>query len=203
MTLEEIQAIWSEMTEKIDAQKRLTDKLIIDMTQEKFKSKISKIARYESLGAVICFVAAIAIVLNLEKLDTWYLLASGIVVLLYLIMIPLIVLKYIGQMQSINLVKNTYRQSLLQFTKKRKRFLFWQRTALFSNFFLMVLMLPVSSKLFKGNDLFVTQSSIWFWYVIAMLVFLIPFSFWGYRKYKRMTAAAENLLNDLQDQLDM
>ena len=198
MTLEEMQNVWSEMTEKIDKQERLTDKLIIDMTQEKFKNKISRIARYESLGAVVCFAGAALIALNIGKLDTWYLLASGLLVMLYFILIPLVVLKSIGQMKSIDLLKNTYKQSLIEFTNKRKRFLFWQRTGVISNFFLMVLILPVFSKLFKGKDLFIEQSSVWFWYMVVMLVFLIPFSFWGYNKYKKMTASAENLLRDLQ-----
>lgn len=199
MTLEEMQNVWSEMTKRMDEQKRLTDKLIIDMTQQKFKNKISSIARYESLGAIVCFLGALAILLNIGKLDTWYLMASGIIVLVYLIVIPWIVLKQIGQMKRIDLIKNTYKQSLIEFTNKRKRFLFWQRTAIFSNFFLMVLILPVSSKLLRGNDLFVERSSVWFWYVVVMLVFLIPFSLWGYRKYSKMTASMENLLNDLKE----
>ncbi|QCW98729.1 hypothetical protein FGM00_00795 [Aggregatimonas sangjinii] len=198
MTLEEMQHVWSEMTEKIDEQKRLTDTLIINMKQEKFRNKISRIARYESLGAVICFLAALAIIVNIGKLDTWYLLASGIVVIAYLVLIPWIVLKKIAQMKRIDMVENNYRQSLIEFTKKRKQFLFWQRTAIFLNFFLLVLILPVSSKLLKGKDLFVEQSSVWGWYILVMLVLVIPFSFWGYRKYSRMTGAAEKLLRDLQ-----
>ncbi|MDB4291915.1 hypothetical protein N9954_00800 [Maribacter sp.] len=199
MTIEEMQDVWSEMTEKIDEQKRLTDKLILNMTQEKIKNKISSIARYEFLGAIVCFLGALGILLNIGKLDTWYLLASGIVVLAYLIVIPMIVLRQIGQMKNIDLLKNSFKQSLIEFTDKRKRFLFWQRTAIFSNFFLMVLILPVSSKLLSGKDLFVEQSSVWAWYVILMLVFLIPFSLWGYRKYSRMTASMESLLLDLQE----
>ena len=198
MTLEEMQHVWSEMTEKIAEQERLTDLLIINMTEEKIKNKISSIARYETLGAIVCFIGALCILLNIERLDTWYLLTSGIVVLAYLIFIPLMVLKQIGQMKSIDLLKNSYKQSLIEFAKKRKRFLFWQRIALFSNSVPIVLILPVSSKMFKGNDLFLEQGALWLWYVIAMLVILIPFSYWGYRKYSRMTASAENLLKDLQ-----
>ena len=197
MTLEEMQNVWSEMTVKMDEQKRLTDKLILNMTKDKFKNKISNIARYEFLGAIVCFLGALGILFNLDKLDTWYLLASGIAVLAYLVIIPLIVLRQIGQMKRIDLLKSNFKQALIEFTKKRKRFLFWQRTAIFSNFFLMVLILPVSSKLFKDKDLFVAQNSDWLWYVMVMLVFLIPFSIWGYRKYSRMTASAENLLRDL------
>ena len=122
MTLEEMQTVWSEMTEKINNQKRLTDKLIMEMTQEKFRNKISQISKYESAGAIVCFIMAILIIVNLNKLDTWYLLASGLFVTAYLIIIPLIVLKYIRDMKTIDLVNNTYKESLIEFTKRRKQF---------------------------------------------------------------------------------
>jgi len=194
MTLEEMQHVWSEMTDRIDAQKRLTDKLILDMKREKFKNKIVTIFRYEFLGAIVCFLAALVITINFGKLDTWYLQGSGIFVLLYFILMPIIVLQSIHQMRRIDLFKNTYKEYLLAFTKKRKRFLFWQRTALLANFLLIVLILPVFSKLFSGKNLFLDGNSIWAGYSIVMLALLIPFSFWGYTKYKRMTFSAEKLL---------
>lgn len=198
MNLEEMQSVWKEMTEKLDDQKHLTNKLIMDMTKEKFKNKISRIARYESLGALICFIGALCLILNIEKLDTWYLLGSGLLVLTYLIILPIIVLKYIKQMKNIDLVNNSYKQSLIAFTDKRRQFLLAQRVGIIANFFLMILILPVSSKLFNGEDLFITQSSKWIWYMVMMVIFLVPFSIWGYRKYDKMTATAENLLRDLE-----
>jgi len=197
MNIEEMQTVWLEMSEKLDNQKLLTNKLIIDMTQVKFKRKISIISRYESWGAVVCFFGALLIILNIQKLDTWYLLGSGIFVLAYLIILPLIVLKYINQMKSIDLANNTYKQSLLVFTKRRKQFLTAQRVGIIANFFLMVLILPVSAKLFNGKDLFMSPGPEWLWFIGIMMLFLVPFSVWGYRKYERMTASAENMLSDL------
>ena len=197
MNLEEMQAAWQEMTEKLDAQKHLTNSLILDMTHEKIRNKISRIARYESIGAVACFIGATFVLLNITKLDTWYLLGCGILVALYFIVLPLIVLRSIGKMRNIDLVNNTYRESLLEFTHRRKRFLSFQRFGIIANFFLMILILPVFGKLINGKDLFVNQSSEWLWFSCIMLLVLIPFSIWGYRKYSRMTASAEYLLRDL------
>ncbi len=198
MTIEEMQSVWSEMTKKLETQEHLTNKLIMDMTKEKFKNKISRIARYESAGAIICFIMAVLIILNINKLDTWYFLTSGLIISAYLIIIPLIVLKYIKNMKTIDLVNNTYKESLVEFARRRKQFLFWQRLVIVSNFFLMIFILPVSSKLLKGKDLFTEGGNVWLYYIFVMLVFLIPFSIWGYRSYKRMTASAEILLHDLQ-----
>ena len=61
----------------------------------------------------------------------------------------------------------------------------------------MIFILPVSSKLLKGKDLFMEGGNVWAIYLVAMIIFLVPFSIWGYRSYKRKTASAENLLADL------
>jgi len=198
MTLEEMQNVWSEMTEKLENQKQLTDTLIMEMTQTKFRNKIGTINKYESGGAIICFIAALLLIGNLDKLDTWYLMASGIFVILYLIFIPVLVLRSIINMKQINIVTNTYKQSLLDFAKRRKHFLLMQRIAIFLNIILTILILPVFSKISKGKDLFVDDASIWYWYLPLMIVFLVPFSRWGYRTYKKMTASAEQLLKDIQ-----
>jgi hypothetical protein len=198
MTLDEMQNVWSEMTEKLENQKQLTDTLIMEMTAQKFRSKIGKISTFESAGAVICFIAAIFLAVNFEKLDTWYLSASGVVVIGYLIFVPFLVLRSIYKMKGINISGNTYKQSLIDFAKRRKHFLLLQRTAIILNFVLLVLILPVSSKIFKDKDLFVDNADLWYWYIPVMLLFLIPFSKWGYTSYKNMTASAEELIRDLQ-----
>ncbi len=198
MTLEEMQTVWSEMTDKLENQKQLTDTLIMDMTQQKFKNKIGKISSFESAGAVICFIGALFLAINIGKLDTWYLFTSGIIVIGYLIIIPSIVLRSIYNMKGINISENTYKQSLIDFTKRRKHFLLLQRIAIVLNFVLMVLILPVFSKIANDKDLFVNNADLWYWYVPVMLLFLIPFSRWGYKSYKNMTASAQRLLKDLQ-----
>jgi len=198
MNLEDMQNVWSEMTKKIEKQEHLTNQLIMEMTQQKFKNKIGIINKYESGGAIICFIAALFIILNLDKLDTWYLMASGIFVVAYLVIIPMLVLRSIINMQQLDIAGNNYRQSLIDFTKRRKHFLLMQRIALFLNIILVMIILPVFSKIAKGKDLFLDGGNIWYWYLPLMLVFLIPFSRWGYKSYKKMTASAEILLEELE-----
>jgi len=199
MELEEMQAIWSQMSDQIENQKKLTNKLIMEMTQERFKNKIGIISKYEGMGAVICFAAAILILFQLSKLDTWYLLTSGVFTIAYLIFLPIYILRSINTMKRINIISNTYKETLIEYAKNRKQFLFSQRLGIYLNFILMIVSLPVIIKLFKDEDIFVTNVEVLYWYIPIMTLFLIFFSKWGYGKYKRLTASATKILEELQE----
>ncbi len=199
MELEEMQAIWSQMSDQIENQKKLTNKLIMEMTQERFKNKIGIISKYEGMGAVICFAAAILILFQLSKLDTWYLLISGIFTIAYLILLPIYILRSINTMKRINIISNTYKETLIEYAKNRKQFLFSQRLGIYLNFILMIVSLPVIIKLFKDEDIFVTNVEVLYWYIPIMTLFLTFFSKWGYGKYKRLTASATKILEELQE----
>jgi len=197
MTIEEMQTVWSEMTDKINNQKRLTDKLIMDMTQQKFNNRIGKIKTIEGAGAIVCFILAVLLLFSIDKLDTWYLIACGIFVAAYLFIAPTMILKSIMDMKSIDIHNNSFSDSISQFSKRRTRFLLLQRIFIILNLVLIIVVLPIASKIFKGNDLFIENQTVWYWYVPMMLLFMVPFSIWGYKSYKRMTASAEALLRDL------
>ena len=198
MELKQMQILWDEMSAKVDEQKILTDKLIMDMTQERYRNKIQKISKYESLGAIVCFIAAAGILMKVSQLDTWYLLASGLFTTAYLIVIPLLVLRSIFRLKSVNILKNNLKQTIVDFTKRRKHFLFMQRLGIYLNFLLIFASLPVTVKLMNGKDLFESQTNVWYWYIPIMVVFLVLFSKWGYGHYKRMSESAGNLLKELE-----
>lgn len=198
MELEEMQAAWSEMSIKLEKQELLTNKLIMEMTQAKYRTKISIVSKYEGIGAIICFISAIILITKLNELDTWYLLASGIFVVVYLIVIPTIVLRSIRKMRNLNITSNNYKQTLLDYSNNRKQFLFIQRIGIYLNFLLMIVALPMFVKLSSSKDIFVTNSNVWYWYLPIMTLFLIFFSRWGYKSYKSITASAEKTLKELE-----
>jgi len=199
MKLEEIQTVWSEMSDQLENQKKLTNKLIMEMAQEKYRTKIDKIFNYEFIGAIICFIAAIFLIINFQKLDTWYLMACGIFVISYLFIIPMLVLNSIKKMRHINLLKNNYKQTLMIYVKSRNHFLFMQRLGITLNFLLLLVSLPVIVKFSDNIDVFQTQSTNWYWYLLVMVLLLVFASRWGYKGYKNMTASAEKLLRELDD----
>lgn len=199
MELEEMQATWSQMSDQLENQKRLTNKLIMEMTKERYKNKIGILSKYEGIGSVICFIVAILLISRFSELDTWYLLASGIFTILYLIILPVVVLLSISDMKSIDLTNSTYKDTFIAYTKKKRQFLLIQKTGIYLNFILLVVSLPVVVKVFKGKDIFLTNIDLLYWYIPIMAVFLILFSIWGYGKYKRVTDSASHILEELED----
>jgi hypothetical protein len=199
MELEEMQATWSQMSNQLDNQKKLTDKLIMEMTKERYKNKIGILSKYEGIGAIICFIMAILLISRFSVLNTWYLLASGIFTVCYLIVLPVIVLLSIRSMKSIDLTNNNYKQTIIAFAEKKRHFLLTQKVGIYLNFILMVVSLPVIVKVFKGKDIFITNINLIYWYIPIMAVFLILFSIWGYGKYKKVTSSASHILEEFED----
>lgn len=199
MELEEMQATWSQMSNQLKNQKRLTNKLIMEMTQIRFKNKIRLLSKYEEIGAAICFIIAILLIFELQNLDTWYLLGFGIITVCYLLGLPIVVLRALNSMKNLDLTNNTYKETLITHAKRKRQFLLIQKISIYLNFILLVVSLPVAIKVLTGDDIFVTNINLMYWYIPIMAIVLSLFSIWGYGKYKKITASASHILEELED----
>ncbi len=198
MQLEEMKNLWDEMSLKIDSQQQLTNKLIMEMTQQKIKNRFTTLSLYETSGAVICFLAAILILVNLNKMDTWYLMLCGILSALILIILPILSLRAINGMKKIDFIKSNYKETLVRFTKRKKNMMLIQQFSMGISIILMWLVAPVFLMIFSGKDFFMqdysTGTLVFF---AATTIGVIFFVRWGYRCYKRITASAEKDLKEL------
>ena len=199
MELKEMEGLWNEMSLEVEKQKTLTSKLIVEMTKQKFSNKLSKIAVPETVGAVICFLMALFVLVNFNKLDTWYFLISGVFTISYLVLIPLFVLKSIGKMKRINITENSYKQTIQDFAKRKKQFFFLQQLSQFMGVLLIFTSLLLSAKILNDKDLLVEGSESLIWAVPLLLIFLYFFSRWGIKCYRNATKQAENLLSELNN----
>ncbi|MET7029175.1 hypothetical protein [Sediminicola luteus] len=197
MDLEEIQAVWSEMSDQLEQQKKLTDKIILDMTQDRYIRKFSTISKVETLGAIICFVSALYFLFNFYQLDTWYLQLCGAFSIAFLIGLPILTLRSLGKIQKINIIDKNIKDTLVTYSKAKNKVLAIQRLGIFLCFIFMMTCLPVFSKLMKGKDIF-QQGSFPIWYVVIMGVFIAFFARWGYGCYKKITQSAEGILKELE-----
>lgn len=197
MELEEMQATWAQMSQELEKQKTLTNELIMEMTHQRYRNKIGILSKYEGFGAIICFIGALLLIPQLQKMNTWYLLASGIFTVGYLVILPTTVLHSIYKLKTIDVLKNSYRELLVAYAKRKKQFLRVQQIGIFLNFIFLAVSLPVVLKVFKDKDLFMDNSNILFWYVPIMALLLILFSRWGYGKYKNVVASANSILEEL------
>lgn len=198
MELEEMQAVWSHMSTELDKQKKLTNEIILKMTQQRYSNKFSKVSVYESIGAVVCFAMALYILLKFDRLDTWYLVVSGIFTLLVLFILPVLVLRSLNQIKRIDITSNNYTETLLRYTKAKNQLLLMQRMGIYLGFVLVVVSLPVFGKVFQNKDVLL-EGQIWSWYLPLMLIFLLLFARWGYGCYQNIARDAEDLIKQLEE----
>jgi hypothetical protein len=197
MELEEMKSLWEQMTIKIEKQERLTDQLIMEMTKERYHKKFRKISTYESIGAVICFIGAAVLLLNINKMDSWYMMLSDIFTIAILIILPILSLKSIRGIQRINIGENNLKETLMEYGIKKQRFLFIQRISIALSFVLMVTALPVMSKIMSGKDIF-TESNVLYWYVPIGMVILFFFARWVFKYYQNIAKSAEKILEEIE-----
>lgn len=196
MELEELQATWTRMSQELEKQKKLTNEIILQMTQQRFNNKFNKLWRYETAGGFICYLAAFYIIVHFDKLNTWYLQLSGAFSLVFLILLPILVLNALRNIQRIDVANGSYGDTLVKFTKAKNRLLLWQRMGIYGSFLFVLTSLPVFSMIMKGKDIFLNYK-VWLWYLPTMMIFLFLFSRWAYGYYKGITNSAESILKEL------
>lgn len=199
MELEELQLAWSQMSNELENQKKLTDKIILQMTQEKYTNKFRTLYFFESIGAVICFIAAIYILYHFPKLDNWYLTLCGALCIGVFIGLPVLVLNTLKKIKTINLLENNYKKTIVEYTKYKNRLLKMQQYATVISFILMFATAAVFAKISSNRDFFTVERDIKGYVVICLaLLFTWFFSWYGFKKYKGITASAENVLKELE-----
>ncbi|WP_299252557.1 hypothetical protein [uncultured Aquimarina sp.] len=200
MELEEMQEVWSEISGQLEKQKKLTDKMIIMMTQERYRKKWNKIVYPEIFGTIICFSVAILILFNISKLETWYNILPGILSAIILLVLPIFSLRSINKMSGINFYKNSYKDTLIKYTKNKKQFQSLQKASYYLSFLLIFLILPVTSKIIGGKDMFTGVKNIWplMIFIPLGITFFVFFAKWAKKCYGKNIDEAESILRDLQ-----
>lgn len=198
MELEELQATWSEMSQELEKQKKLTNEIILKMTQDRYRKKFSKLRNYETVGAIICYMIAVLVLFNFGKLDTWYLQLCGVLTVGFLIILPTLVLKSLKRIQNLNIIKGSYKENLVIYIKEKNRLLKLQQIGVYFSFLLLFIVVPVTTRIISNKNIFLTSFKPL--QIIALLVALIFMFFltrWGFRSYKKITNSAEDILRDL------
>ncbi len=198
MQLEEMKSMWEDMSQHMEQQKFLTDKLIKDMTKERYTNKFSKLQLFESFGAFICFASAIYLAFNFYKLDTWYLMTFGVFTLLSLIVLPIVTLRKINNIKKLNISDGSYKEVIVKYHKSKRGLIITQKFNAYLSVALAFTVLPVTSKILNNRNLFESDhiNSLWI-YIGILLVFLFFLTRWGIKGYKNVTNSAEIILKEL------
>lgn len=198
MELEEMQAAWKQMSAELETQKRLTDDIIMKMTKERYTKQWNNIGIAESIGTIISFSAAIALMVYFYKLDTTLLQLCGVLCLLMLIVAPIVSLRSIHKIRSISMTV-PYNQMMRNYAKAKKHFIRFQKFNMIGSFFFMLLTIPVTGKIFNDENLFETLDT--------KLLIALPFCFLFFyllirhvsKSYKKVLRNSEALLGELED----
>ncbi len=197
MELEEMKMLWGEMSAAIEKQKKSTDTLIIKMTQVNYRHRISKIAVPEKISAVVCAAIIIFIIVNFQKLGTWYLQLFAVLTVVILGALSFLSLRAIHKMSSINISANNYKQTLAEYSKGRLQFMFVQKLSFYLTAILLVVSLPVMVQLIAEKNPF-KVTRLWMFYAVSFPFFTI-FARWVYKYYSKTTRQIEGLLKDLEE----
>ncbi len=197
MELEEMKMLWKEMSEKVEQQQLLNNKIILEMTERKYQEKINKLFYWELTATIINIIAALLLIIFYHKLDTTFLQIDGIILIMGFGLSPFLSLKKILQMKKIDVVNNSYQETIVNYTKMKKDFFNIQKFYFYITTPLMVLGLPVYLKLAYDTDLNMSPFS-WACYIMFILVFLFGLSKVIKKTYGTLSDSAENILKELE-----
>ena len=197
MELEEMQKVWTEMSEQREKQAHLTDKLIIMMTRQQYKNRLSKIAIPETISSVVSFAGVLLILINFRKYDTGYIVACGIISAVILLVLPVLSLQSIHRMNNLHIGGNNYKQTLIEFAKGKRQFLFVQKLSFYLTFVLMIVLLPVILKIMNVKNIHI-KPMVWFVYLPVTFLFFAFLARRVYGCYAGTTVRMENLLKEME-----
>lgn len=197
MELEEMKAVWADLSQQLEEQKKLTDEIILKMTQQQYQARLNKIIVPELFGTVVCFGMALILLINISKLDSLLTLSTGLISLAILILLPIFSLRALRRLNNINIVANNYKQTMLEYTQSRKHLFLVQRIGLYISFILMFVMVPPLVKIMKGKEMTIDATDLLI-YVPLALIFFTFFTSFVYRSYKRVMRSTENVLRELE-----
>lgn len=200
MEVEELQATWIQLSAELEQQKILTEQIILQMTQERYSNKFKTISTYETIGAVICFLSGFYMLVNITKLDTWYLMTCGILTITFLFTMPILVLRALWQIKNIKIIDVSVSETLVKFKKSKNKLLSLQQFTVYASFILMLTTAAVFKKIWSNKDFFMAERGLWSYGAIAVVaIFLFFFAKWAYTCYKNITRSAEDVLKELDN----
>lgn len=198
MELKEMKSLWSDLSVKVEKQDRINRELILEITKQKFKSRLNSIQVAELLGAVVCFAGAAYFIVNFGKLEIWYNQVFALMNILIAVILPLLSLSTIYAMKNLQIGSESPIAILKEFTKRKLRFWQVQRLSLvLASVYLLTILLPFAE--LQGKSEVLMSRFFGLIYIPLGFAFLLIFSGWVWKKYKRGIAASEELLRELAE----
>jgi hypothetical protein len=197
MELDELKNTWDNANNLVEQQQNLIPKMIDQITQKKYHSKIKKIAYPEIIGVIICLISAFFIGVNFYKLDTTLLQGAGIMSILLLVTLSILSLLSLRQLNIPEDVNRPYAATLKIFATQKLQFFKLQKMNVILSYLLLVSILILLSKFFNGRAI----SEIKYFWIYSFsfgYLFLLFYATWVAKYYKKTLQQTEELLQEIQ-----
>jgi hypothetical protein len=195
MELDDLKNTWHNEGNNAEKQE-LTFKIIDQMTQKKYKSKIKKIAYPELIGSLGCLTTGIYIGINFYKLDTVFLQAVGVLSIVLLLLLSIISFLSLRRLTSAENLHKPYAEALKLFATQKLKFCKLQKINIVLSYLLLVTIIILLPKFFNGKDL-TDSKSFWTFSFTIGYIFLLFFSTFVSKFYKNTLRETEELLKEL------
>ncbi len=197
MELEEMKNLWDNMNQKALRQPGFVQHNISNMTQLKYNEKANLFKVGEIMGLLVAYTLAGIILYKFNILDTWYLSICGVILVMYLLVMPLYTITGIKRMKKINLAKSSYKEVMEHFYSVKNRLRQAEKISLMASPFLFIASMVVLTKMVLDIDFFTLP----FQLPILLLIVLsfigaILFNIWAFKKRGKQLQSVKQLLEE-------
>ncbi len=197
MELEEMQSLWDDMNQKPEKKTGFPHLNISNMTQLKYNKKADIFKVGEIMGLLVAYTLAGIILYKFNVLDKWYLIICGIILVMYLLVMPLYTITGINRMKKIDLAKSSYKEVMEHFYSVKSRLKQAEKISYIASPFLFVASMAILTKIFIDKDLF----SLSFQLPIVLLMVLsfigaILFNIRAFKKRENQLQSVKQLLEE-------
>ncbi|MBN3583277.1 hypothetical protein JYB64_12835 [Algoriphagus aestuarii] len=196
MELEEMQSLWADVSQKIEKQDKIQKELVMEITRQKFRSKLNHIRVTETVGSIICYIYAMYLLSKLSELELWYNQVFAMITILIMTILPIASLNAVKGMRSVKIDGEAPAKMLEKFERSKVRFWKVQRYGMIFGALLLVTVLPPISEI-NGSIEMISKPLFWVIYLPGAILFMYLFSRWALGKYRKMIDASEKLLSEL------
>lgn len=186
---------WEMLSKQINNQEKLTNQLIERVTEQKFRSTMSRILYPEYVGAIVCYAGAAYLIWNFTRIDLWLMQIFGIIAVVLLIILPIISFISVREIKSVQLSIQSYSETIREYARQKIRFQKLQKLNIALAMIVMLTSIPVLVNI-QGKDI---SSIPYFWILLfpTGIVLFFAFAFGVLRHYNNALKEAEELISGI------
>ena len=196
MELDEMKSLWADLSLQVEKQDKIQKELLMQITKQKFRSKLNGIRIPELIGSFICVFYAMYLLSHFAEFEMWYNQIFALITILILIVLPTASLTAIKAMRNVRIDLDAPATILEKFRKSKVRFWKVQRYGMILGGVLMITILPPLTEL-NGSVDKIMNPVFWMIYIPGGFIFMYLITQWAYKKYNGTIDSSEKMLREL------